>query len=112
MAALAGYDMTIKYLKGANNKVADILRPIPQCLDPEAVTMLLNNARASNVPRAEADDPRVMVEHQKLNEEVILRAHQLVKHYKWFQNLMNRDWVQTQMQDLVISHVIGWIQRP
>ena len=25
---------------------------------------------------------------------------------------MNRDWVDTQMQDLIISQVIGWIRRP
>ena len=42
VAALAGYNMTIEY---------------PQWLDPEAVTILLNHARTSDVPRAEADDP-------------------------------------------------------
>ena len=57
VAALAGYNMTIEYLKGANNKVADILSRVLQRLDPEAVTVLLNHARTSDVPRAEADDP-------------------------------------------------------
>ena len=97
VATLAGYDMMIEYLKGADNKVADILSCIPQRLDPEAITVLLNQARASNVPQAEADDRRVMEEHQKINEDIILHAHQMVKHDKWFQNLMNQDWVQTQM---------------
>ena len=97
VAALAGYNMTIEYLKGADKKIADILSWVPQRLDPEAVTVLLNHAQTSDIPRAEADDPRVMEEHQKIDEEVILRAHQMVKQDKCFQNLMNRDWVDTQM---------------
>ena len=111
VAALTGYNMTIEYLKGADNKIADILSQVPQRLDPEAVTVLLNHAWTSDIPQVEADDPRVMEEHQKINEEVILRAHQMVKQDKRFWNLMNWDWVDTQMQDPVISKVIGWIQR-
>ena len=112
VATLTGYNMTIEYLKGADNKVADILSQVPQRLDLEAVTVLLNHARTSNVPRAEADNPRVMAEHQKIDEEVILQAQQMVRQDKHFWNLMNWDWVDSQMQDPVISQVIGWIQRP
>ena len=54
----------------------------------------------------------MMEEHQKIDQEVILWAHQMVRQDKCFQNLMNQDWVDTQMQDPVISKVIGWIQRP
>ena len=110
IAALARYNMTIEYLKGADNKIVDILSQVPQRLDPEAVMVLLNHTQTSDIPRVEADDPRVMEEHQKIDEEVILRAHQMVKQDKCFRNLMNQDWVDTQMQDLVISKVIGWIQ--
>ena len=102
VAALAGYNMTIEYLQGADNKVVDILSQVPQRLDPEAVTVLLNHVRTSNVP---------MTEHRKIDEEVILRAQQMVRQDKCFWNLMNWDWVDSQMQDLVISQVIGWIQR-
>ena len=112
VAALAGYNMTIEYLKGADNKIVDILSQVPQRLDPEAVTVLLNHARTSDIPQVEADVSRVMEEHQKIDEEVILWAHQMVKQDKHFRNLMNRDWVDTQMQDPVISKVTGWIQRP
>ena len=97
VAALAGYNMTIEYLKGADNKVADILSWVPQRLDPKAVTVLLNHAWTNDVPQAEADDPRVMAEHHKIEEEVILRAQQMVRQDKHFRNLMNRDWVDTQM---------------
>ena len=103
VAVLARYNMTIEYLKGANNKIADILSWVPQRLDPEAVTILLNHARTSNVPWVEADDPQVMEEHGKIEKEVVLWAHQMVRQDKCFRNLMNRDWVDAQMQDLVIS---------
>ena len=53
-----------------------------------------------------------MAEHHKIEEEVILRAQQMVRQDKRFWNLMNRDWVDTQMQDLAISQVIKWIWRP
>ena len=78
----------------------------------EMVTVLLNHAQNSDVPWAEADHPWVMEEHQKINKDVILRAHQLVKQDKHFQNLMNRNWVHTQMQDPVLCHIIDWIRCP
>ena len=106
VAAMARYNMTIKYLKGTDNKVADLMSRVHECLDPETVTVLLNHARYSDVPRVEVDDPWVMEEHQKIDEDVILRAHQLVKQDKRFQNLMNWNWVHSQTKDLVIHHVI------
>ena len=112
VTAMAGYDMTIEYLKGADNKVADMMSWVPQQLDPETVTVLLNHTQNSNAPQAETDDLRLMEEHQRINEDVILRAHQLVKQDKRFRNLMNRNWVFSQMSDLVIGHVIGWILCP
>ena len=53
-----------------------------------------------------------MEEHQKIDEDVILWAHQLVKQDKHFRNLMNWNWVHSQMENPVIHHVIDWIQRP
>ena len=73
---------------------------------------MLNHARNSDVPRVEADNPWLMEEHQRINEDVILRAHQLVKQDKHFRNLMNQNWVFSQMSDSVIRHVIGWILCP
>ena len=101
--------MTIEYLKGTDNKVADLMSWVPEWLDPETVIVLLNHARYSNVPQVEADDPRVMEEHQKIDEDVILWAHQLVKQDKRFWNLMNQNWVHSQTEDPVICHVIDWI---
>ena len=45
VATLAGYNMTIKYLKGSDNKVADALSRIETRLDPDTVTELLNHTK-------------------------------------------------------------------
>ena len=60
IAAMAGYNMAIEYLKGTDNKVADLMSWVPEWLDPETVTVLLNHAQNSDVPWAEADDLWVM----------------------------------------------------
>ena len=106
VTAIAGYNMTIEYLKGTDNKVADLMSRVHECLDQETVTILLNHAWYSDVPQAEVDDLQVMEEHQKIDEDVILQAHQLVKQDKHFQNLMNQNWVHSQTEDPVIHHVI------
>ena len=112
VAAMAGYDMTIEYLKGIDNKVANMMSQVPERLDPETVTVLLNHARNSDIPQAETDDPWLMEEHQRINENVVLQAHQLVKQDKRFRNLMNRNWVLSQMNDPVLHYVVEWIRRP
>ena len=42
---MAGYHMTIEYLKGTDNKVADLMSRVPEWLDLETVTILLNHTR-------------------------------------------------------------------
>ena len=112
---MAGYDMTIEYLKdlkGTDNKVANMMSQVPKRLDPETVTVLLNHAWNSDVPWAEIDDPRLMEEHKRINEDVILWAHQLVEQDKQFRNLMNWNWVLSQMNDPVLCYVVEWIRHP
>ena len=76
VTALASYNMTIKYLKGSDNKVADALSWIETRLDPETVTELLNHTKAS-APRAEVEDIRIIEEEERADQEVILRTTQL-----------------------------------
>ena len=73
---------------------------------------MLNHAWNSDIPRAETNDPWLMEEHQRINEDVVLRAHQLVKQDKQFRNLMNRNWVLSQMNDPVLHYVVEWIRCP
>ena len=55
VTALAGYNMTIRYLKGSDNKVADALSRIEARLDPDTITELLNHAKAGAPARAETE---------------------------------------------------------
>ena len=72
VAAMAGYNFKIEYVRGMDNKVADALSCVDEQLDEEAVKELLdqgaikellNYAVHYSVPRAAADDPRVIEEH-------------------------------------------------
>ena len=83
--------MTIRYLKGSDNKVADALSWIETRLDPETVTELLNHARGG-APRAEAKDIRIIKGEERADQEVILRTTQLARQDKKFCNLHTEDW--------------------
>ena len=113
VAALAGYNMKLEYLKGSDNKVADALsRVSTQKLDKETVTELLNYAQNSSAPLAETANIHVIEEGERMDQEVIVRYTQIVKQHRNFRNLANQDWVIAQSKEPVISHVIKWIQRP
>ena len=63
VAALAGYNMKLEYLKGSDNKVADALSQVSkQKLDEETITELLNYARNGSAPRAEMANIHVIEE--------------------------------------------------
>ena len=112
VAALAGYNMTIKYLKGSDNKVADALSRIEARLDPDTVTELLNHAKVGVPARAETDDIRIIEEEERADQEVILRTVQLAHQDKKFRNLCTENWCQAQLMDPVIPHVLDWLCLP
>ena len=101
VSALAGYDMTIKYLKGSDNKVADALSWINTRLDLDTVTELLNHAKGG-VPWAETKDIRIIKEEEQADQEVILQVTQLAKQERRFRNLHMEDWLQAQWMDPMI----------
>ena len=111
VAALAGYEMTIEYLKGADNKVADALSHVTTQLDPDTVKALLDHAR-NGLPRAECEDIRIVEDKLRVDEEVILRATQLARQEKKFRNLHTESWHQAQLMDPVIPHIIEWRKLP
>ena len=113
VAALAGYNMKLEYLKGSDNKVADALsRVSTQKLDEETVTELLNCTQNGSAPRAEMAKIHVIEEGEHVDQEVIVRYTQIVKQHKNFRNLANQDWVRAQSKDPAITQVIKWIQWP
>ena len=103
--------MTIRYLKGSDNKVADALSRIETRLDPETITELLNHVKGG-APRAEAKDIQVIKEEERADQEVILRVTQLARQDKKFRNLRTEDWRQAQQMDPVIPHVLEWLRLP
>ena len=112
VAALAGYNMTIRYLKGSDNKEADALSWIEARLDPDTITELLNHAKAGAPAWAETDDIRIIEEEERDDQEVILRTVQLARQDKKFRNLCTEDWHQAQLMDPVIPHVLDWLRLP
>ena len=80
---MAGYNFEIEYVRGSDNNVANALSQVGKCLDKDAVKELLdqgiikellNNAMCYGIPCAEADDPRVMEEHERVEGEIIMQA--------------------------------------
>ena len=109
VAALAGCNMTIKYLKGSDNKVADALSRIEASLDPDTVTELLNHVKAGAPAQAETDDIRIIEEEERADQEGILRTVQLARQDKKFRNLHTENWRQAQLMDPVIPDVLDWL---
>ena len=113
VAALAGYNMKLEYLKGSDKKVADALsRVSTQKLDEQTVTELLNHARSGSAPWAEMGNIHMIEEGKCVDQEVIVWYAQIVKQHKNFRNLANQDWVRAQSHDPIIPQVIKWINRP
>ena len=112
VAALAGYNMTIRYLKGSDNKVTNALSWIEARLDLDTVTELLNNVEAGSSACAETDDIWIIEEEERADQEVILHTVQLAHQDKKFRNLHTEDWHQAQLMDPVIPHVLDWLRLP
>ena len=111
VAAMAGYNFEIEYIQGSDNKVADALSQVGERLDEDAVKelldqgimkQLLNNAARYGVPQAEADDPRVTQEHERVEGEIIMQARMLAEMKKNYQNLADSQWVVAQQGDRAI----------
>ena len=113
VAALAGYNMKLEYLKGSDNKIADTLSRLPlEKFNEEAIVELFDYACTSHKPQAETAYINVIEESERVDQEVIVRYTQIMKQHKNFQNLANLDWVEVQRRDPVIPAVINWIKRP
>ena len=111
VGAMAGYNFDIEYVRRTDNKVADALSHVGGRLDEEAVKELLdqgtfrellNHAVRYGIPRAEADDPRVVEEHEKAEGEIIIQPRMLAETKKNYQNLADSQWVVAQCGDRAI----------
>ena len=116
VAAMAGYNFEIEYIRGSDNKVADALSRVGECLDEDAVKELLdqgvikelfNNAMCYGIQRAEADNPGVTKEHERVEGEIIMQVRMLAE----TKNLADSQWVVAQWGDQAIWLVMDWLRR-
>ena len=84
---------------------------VKELLDQGIIKELLNNAACYGIPRAEADDPRVTEEHERVEGEIIMQARMLAETKKNYQNLADSQWVVTQRGDRAIRLVMDWLRR-
>ena len=113
MAALANFNMSIEYIRGTDNKVADCLSRVTDRLDEDSVRELIECAKmGAKIRRGEEDDPRLVQEEAQLDNDVILHARVTLAQKSAFKNLADRHWVLAQRADPVIRHVRGWLNRP
>ena len=110
VAAMAGYNFDIQYIRGSDNKVADTLScigghldedDVKELLDQSTIKELLSHAVPYGMPQAESDDPRVTQEHEKAEGEIIMQARMLAE-MKNYQNLANSQWVIAQQGNQAI----------
>ena len=119
VAAMAGYNFEIQYIRGSDNKVADALSWVGERLDEDDVKELLNqkaikellsHAVRYGMPRAESNDPRVIQEHEKTEGEIIMQVRMLAETKRNYQNLANSQWVVTQRGDKAVWLVMDWLR--
>ena len=78
VVALAGFNMMIEYIKGSNNKVANCLSRVTECLDADSVWELIQHAKAcGTLMRADMDDPQLAQEDTRIDDKIIVQARAL-----------------------------------
>ena len=118
VAAMAGCNFKIQYVRGSDNKVANALSrvggrldedDIKELLNQKAIKELLSHTFRYGVPRAESNDPRVTQEHERTGGEIIMQAWMLAEMQRNYQNLADLQWVITQRGDKAVRLVMDWL---
>ena len=100
--------MSIEYVQGADNKVADALSHVKDQLSPEAVKELIDFARNNTpVEQAEVDNPTLIAKEEALDHEVVIQSRVLMAKRQVPKQVSTEYWIKLQKQDAVISHVRG-----
>ena len=110
VAALTNF--TIKYLRGADNKVADALSRVEERLDSDSVHQLLAHVNHPSEARAEVAEPRLAEEHQRNEQEIILQVRQLAETRQQMKNLADSHWVIAQQNGPAIKLTYQWLKCP
>ena len=112
VASLAGFNFTIEYLRGADNKVADALSRVGDRLelDTDSVHELLSHSNDPTVPRAKTDNPRLMQEHARQEQEIIMQARMLEDSRVVLRNLADSHWIIAQQSEPVVRLTTQWLK--
>ena len=112
VSALADFQMSIKYMQRADNKVADALSRIKDWLPPEAVKELIDFAyNITPVEQAKVDNPTLIAKEEALNHEVVIQSRVMMAKRQVPKQVSTEYWAKMQKQDVVIGHVRGWMLR-
>ena len=104
--------MTIEYLKGTDNKVADTLSRVSVRLDKEMVNEILERAKNCMAPQAETDDPRLVQQAKIMEEDFIIQVRAIADEEPAMKKLQQADWPMLQHHDPVLRHVLDWMALP
>ena len=80
-------------------------------LDEASVKELMEQARHSNLPRAETDSPSMIAHHYELDNQTKVTMNALLTAGKIKENLADENWKKLQEKDAVIQHVLDWMKR-
>ena len=102
VAALADFNMTIKYLKGTGNKVADTLSRVSIRLDKETVDEILERAKNCMAPRAKTNDPRLVQQAKIMEEDFVIQVRAIADEEPAMKKLQQADWPMLQCHDPIL----------
>ena len=90
--ALAGFDMSIEYLRGTDNKVADALSRISVQLDKETIDEILERAKNCMTLQTETDDPRLVQQAEIMEEDFVIQVRAIADEDPAMKKLQQADW--------------------
>ena len=104
VGALMQFNFELKYQKGHDNTLVDVLSQVTTQLDPGTVKSILCGITLGMVHHAEVHDPAVVEGDQHLEQEVcVTTGHPLVEMHV-------TNWAKAQREDPMLSAVLDWLK--
>ena len=104
VGALARFNFQLKYLKGCDNTMADVLSWISTHLNPDMVRLVLDGITLGATQKVECHDPTVVGGDHDMEKEVYVTAGQVLV------QMHVTDWAEAQGEDSVLSMVLEWLE--
>ena len=78
----------------------------------DTARLAYKNGKGGEASHAEADDPQVVQEDERLDNEVILQAKSMIARKVVFRNVADKHWIRVRKDDPVLHHVQDWLTWP